>query len=140
MAALDPFTFALFLLAVYRLTRLITTDTFPFEPARRFIVRRWPSDDDRFGEGEIEHDPEGPHVRGLPKVRLIGITEGVDVWYYAERPRKLGELVQCPWCMGMWVSAAVFAWWQWGNPDPVAWVFGIASGSAAAGLLARWAE
>jgi hypothetical protein len=45
-------------------------------------------------------------------VRLVTedtITEPARAWIDEHAPEKLSDLVTCPWCMGVWVAAGVFA-------------------------------
>ena len=95
-------------LAAFRLTRLITKDSFPpIKAGRDWILRRWPSEDAVFLEDEVETDNPGVlgfgRLRGT-EVRVFLARHGE---WMAERGRSLGELVTCPWCAGMYVSAAV---------------------------------
>lgn len=51
--------------------------------------------------------------------KLIGIPKGINqpmpVWR-----RKLLEIIECPWCMSVWVSAGTvgLAWLTWDAPRP----------------------
>lgn len=66
-------------LAVYRLTRLITEDTFP--PVRRFreaVIRRY----------------------------TAVVAQGPGT---VEDPGWQAELIQCPWCASVWLAAGVTA-------------------------------
>lgn len=68
-------------LAAYRLTRLVVVDTFPpVQAAREAIKERFPARQWPNGHG-------GYHVEEHPAV----------------------ELIQCPYCAGFWVAAAVVA-------------------------------
>lgn len=140
MVDFSPFTFVVFGLAAYRITRLIVEDTIPFGRIRQAIVTRWPSAADEFVGDMVVRDSEGHHVRGFPRVRLIPIRDPAapdEVVWYAESPRKVGELVQCPWCMGIWVSAALYAvWYVWPSYTLVGAY--VAAAAALVGLLASW--
>lgn len=94
--------------AAARITRLVTTDTFP--PAKH--VRDWLLD---------KVDPR--------KVREV---EGAE-------PPSLVELIECNWCAGFWISAAVVAARKAfpGLWDPIARVFAT---SYAVGMLAGLSE
>lgn len=96
---------SLMVLATYRLTRLVTTDTFPPVLLIRDIVAGgWrPAE-----EGETPTDTVG----GVP-----------SVYHYRAQwsPAWLGELITCPWCASAYVSAAVVgaSWAMYGLPAPV---------------------
>jgi hypothetical protein len=78
-------------LAAFSLTRLIGTDSFPpIEMARTWFYNRFPHDG---------YSTEKRPVRG--KWIVTGRT------YYVNKGVWLGELVNCPWCLGWWVSLAV---------------------------------
>lgn len=68
-------------LAVYRLARLVTTDTL-LQPLRDRIRAPW----------RIEHHGNATVANGR---RQSGLR-----WW-------LAELVQCPWCMSVWFAAGV---------------------------------
>lgn len=85
-------------LAAYRLTRLITTDTFPPIKAVRDRV---------VSAHEIEGDP--------------------DAW---------AELVQCPWCSGMYVAFAVVLL-RLRMPGLWGWVAKALATSAVVGMVSR---
>lgn len=86
-------------LGVFSITRLITTDSFPlFEKARLWIFERFP--------------PDGYRTRRRPtnkKVRFVVNGQ----WYDITQGHWFGELVQCPWCAGFYVSlfATLFLLW-----------------------------
>lgn len=97
-------------LASYRITRLITVDT---------ILGHYP--------GEVPGDPDkrGTFIRGWLDRRFYD-SNGADLgpirgW--------LGALYSCPWCMGVWVSAAL--WYAatqttWSFVEPVCVIAAIA--------------
>lgn len=76
--------FVLAALCSFRLTRLITTDTITDQP-RRWLLRRFPA------RVVPLNDTNGDEVEGSATLK----------------PRWLVELVNCDWCLGVWVSAAV---------------------------------
>lgn len=84
---MNPLELTLDLLATYRLTRLATADIIS-EPARRTIVARLL----RSGQDN-----------GPPAVDLTA-QEMIDA---ADRPPKLGRLITCRWCAGMWIAGGV---------------------------------
>lgn len=120
------------LLAVYRLTRLVTTDVFPpILAVRGWILRRWPDEETQFGDSEVQVIEELDQAV-VGKVPVVPYKMG---WWVAARPHWLGELITCPWCASVWLAGAValvrdFTIWRW-----LAFVL---AASAVAGLLATW--
>ena len=56
--------------------------------------------------------------------------------YKLDPRNKFRELLECPWCVGFWISlAVVLAYWQW--PDPTTWVMLPFAISAGVGLIAE---
>lgn len=41
--------------------------------------------------------------------RLVGAEELAGIWTF-KRP-WLADLIQCPWCLGWWISLFVAGWW-----------------------------
>jgi hypothetical protein len=80
-------------LASYRLTRIVTLDLFT-QPWREQVFNRWPPDDDR------------AHWRWVPELRALAKR---DPKVPAPRVHWLGQLVECPWCCGWWISGLVVA-------------------------------
>lgn len=78
-------------LAAYRLTRIVTLDGFT-EPWREAIFDRWPPDPDRAGWRYVKQH------RALAK-RAVGAARPPVHW--------IGQLIECPWCIGWWISGAV---------------------------------
>lgn len=116
-------------LAVFRLSRLVTTDGFPpILRIRRWVLEHWPSSETVFLDSEVVQGASGPQTRrGLP------VVKGPDGWLAA--PHWLGELVECVWCASMYIAAGVVVlrvWWDWWE-----WPALILAFSAAAGLLHR---
>lgn len=82
-----PWQFALLALAAYRLTRLVGWDVIT-RPAREALIGRYEE-----GSGKKARDTErGKKLRGYR--------------------RKLDEFVHCPFCMGFWVSLALWLAWS----------------------------
>lgn len=78
-------------LTAYRLTRIVTLDSFT-EPVRERIYDRWPPDYERSGwryNGELQALVKRAPTTERPKVHWVG------------------QLVECPWCCGHWISGAV---------------------------------
>ena len=57
------------------------------------------------------------------------ITDPFRTWVLRRSP-WFGELVSCPWCLGVWTSTAVvFAAWAYhGLPLPLLWPWAVAGG------------
>jgi hypothetical protein len=85
----EKVTLALTALASYRLTRLVTTDTL-LEPWREQVFNRWPPTWDR---ARLRWTSEHRHVMRAPE-------DTVPVRHWA-------KLLDCSWCAGVWVTAAV---------------------------------
>ena len=91
--------------AVYRITRLITTDTFPpILWVRDRVAGGW-----RDAE---EYEKPTEVIDGVPSVYNKRVR-----W----SPNWLAELITCPWCTSAYVSAGVTAavWATTGLPLPV---------------------
>lgn len=134
----DWFEFVVLALAAYRLTRLAGWDEFPL--AAR--VRAWV-----IGERWIAAHPE----------QDVPLSERIHAGYYAEdvtlpgktpesenveevRPAydrpTLAHLVHCPFCMGWWISLAVYCAWL-AAPRPTLYVMLPFALSALVGLTAK---
>lgn len=98
LAALFGWPFVVLALAIYSITRLVTTDSFPpVEKARNWLFQRFPPE----GYTTLVR-PNEKRVKFMLQGRHYVVTEGH--WF--------GELISCPWCSGMWVATAVFlAFW-----------------------------
>lgn len=92
LTALFGWPLLILALAIYSITRLITTDSI-INRQRDWFYDRFPH--------------EGYQSKRKPKRGTSTIISGGI--YYVTKGHKLGELVHCPWCMGFWVSAAAFA-------------------------------
>lgn len=76
-------------LAVARLTRLVTVDR-AGRPARRLLLKR-----------AYPYRPR--RLRDLP-------SDDIETWAAIDpEPPALVELVRCPWCISVWIAAAVTA-------------------------------
>lgn len=107
---MDGWLFLLDALAIWRLTRLVTTDDFPpIKAAREWVLRRWPSSDTEFTDDEIDAAewPEEPEAGWEPH-GWVKETRTPVVWTgEAWSPRDghwLGKLITCPWCTSVWVG------------------------------------
>lgn len=110
-------------LASFRLTRLFAADTITV--ALRDRLYRFAYDDT---------DPE----KMLAYARSIDAEQGMvavpkaawRTWAYA--------LWTCQWCLGVWISIAVYCAWRWGGDVALA-VITIAAVAGAQGALAQFA-
>lgn len=93
-----PVFAAILALAIYSITRLIVTDSFPpIEKLRTKFFEHFPHD----GFSTLKRPIRGEWV-SVGRSYLVNI----GTWQ--------GELVSCPWCAGWWVSLAVstlFLFW-----------------------------
>lgn len=135
MADLSWLTAAILGLAAYRLTLLVTSDVIT-EGLRRRIWARWPADDTIFpDDGTITQDDDD---------KAYGTTtRGIDVFWSDEdrawlavTPTRIGYLVGCSDCAGVWVSLVVVGAWLVWPPVLVAW--GVLAVAGVVSLLARW--
>lgn len=72
-------------------------------------------------------------ARSLPGKTPDSEVEGVEPGY--RRP-TLAHLVHCPWCLGLWLSFAVYGCWL-AAPDLTVYVLAPFALSTAIGLIAR---
>lgn len=80
----DPVLLVLFLLAVYRLTRLVVADVILSRPREALFARA----------AATAPDYSDPHA-GLPLTG--GPPHRLSGW--------LADLIGCPWCVSMWLAA-----------------------------------
>jgi hypothetical protein len=115
----SPFVTVVFAFAVYRLTRLLGWDEFPLAVK----IRSWVI-------GEEWMTGTKPELPGkTPSSALAEVRPGY------RRP-KIAHLVHCPFCLGWWVSLAVYGvWLEFGHRSLYA-LYPLAL-SGAAGLLAK---
>lgn len=121
---LDPLLLLVDLMAIWRLTRLVTRDDFPpVKAARDWILRRWPSDDAEFPDAEVIRDgsPDDAEFGAATGTLATGVeVEWTGVSWQAVHGHWFGKLISCSWCASVWISAAVVALrfnvgnlWQW---------------------------
>lgn len=124
---MDPFTLLVDVLATYRLTRLVTEDTFPpVKKARDWLLLRWPSPTESFDEA-FESEVGPVNAKGRPVLRED------DEWW-AVHPHWFGELITCPYCASVWIAAGVLALrftWDW-------WTYPALLLALAAGAVIAW--
>ena len=92
LAALFGWPLLILAFGIYSITRLISKDSI-IDRQRNWFYDRFPH--------------EGYQTKNKPK-RGAAMQISGGLWYVTHG-HKLGELVHCPWCMGFWVSALVFA-------------------------------
>lgn len=92
LAGLYGWPLIIMALAVYSITRLITKDSI-VDRQRDWFIERFPY--------------EGYTTRNRPNPKRCEFIVTGD-HYYVTVGNRWGELVTCPWCMGFWVSVAVF--------------------------------
>lgn len=93
------FLFVLLVLGVSRLLQLVQVDKITERIRETLIYNRWPYDAKRgalLAEWRSDTRDVSFSVR-----RTLGLE---DV-----RPTRLAYLLSCPWCLGLWVSAAAVA-------------------------------
>lgn len=129
---------ALFILATYRVTRLLTFDHLPVIAVPRVWVTNQldPSDEwralhpgvrpfaDRLAAADVRLTKRrSTRVLAYP-VRLAAFTG-----------RTIAYGMECDWCMSVWVGAGG-VWLWWAQPTVAEWVFLVATASGITGLLA----
>ena len=107
-SAVNSFDFLLLCLATFRITELITSDSITKFLRDPFVTRKKVRNPD--GSEEVKVKPEG---RGIK--------------------RFIGELIICPWCIGVWIGTFL-SYFYILTPGP-ARVFLIAISVAAGGIL-----
>lgn len=87
---------AIIALASFRATRLVVTDSILAGPREWLYLWAW--------------DPEHPvdfNGTAAASPRKEGRGGALRTWVY--------DLLTCPWCLGVWMSAASYAAWRWGH-------------------------
>lgn len=112
--------FVLASLTTYRATRLVTTDAL-FERQRAWLLMRYPPN------------------RDWARTRRTGqlLTREQQVPKGVRYPRKLGQLLECPWCLGFWFAGVVWSlvWYYHGLVLPGLWWPAIAVGSGSLAVI-----
>jgi hypothetical protein len=114
----SPWVGLVLALAVYRLCRLAGWDHFtPIARARTWLY------------GATVTNSASTNAR-------LGVTnESVEVTWTYRRP-MLAELLSCAFCLGWWISLAVYLAWLW-KPEWTLYGAAPLALSAAAGLIAK---
>lgn len=102
----DILTFIVAILATFRVTSLIVEDTIT-EPLREFWWRRFPTSGFHYERWRVTQDETQKQnngtVRSWPFTRRVDHVGGMWV---SLKSYKLGELIECPYCISVWVAAA----------------------------------
>lgn len=92
-------------LAAYRVTRLLIRDDFPPVMAvRSWLLDRWPGDLTVFDPSEVDVRAMTVHATGVPVAPIE--DDDLGTLFVAVAPHWIGNLIECPWCLGFWVSLA----------------------------------
>lgn len=115
-------------LATYRLTRLVVTDSLLDEIRTGTLI--WLGEECRRCDHVIDAHSQPPGQP--PRCTIIGCSCAL----YVPRHPKLAELLECPWCVSIWIAAGVVAARRiaprlWG---PIA---ALLAASTIAGVLSR---
>ena len=126
---MDPLTLLIDLLAVYRLSRLITKDSL-LQEVRWWILQRWPNEGTEFPDSivVVVDPPTMPQAKTVyGRIEFTDTTvfksnktdaEGDPIWLPLET-HKITELIECPYCASVWLAFGVMAlrvwtdWWQY---------------------------
>lgn len=106
---------AVMVLAAFRLTHLIVFDHITHFLRAPFLMEY------------MERDPQGRLAR-------VAVPRGTGL------RRWIGQLLGCPWCLGVWASAAVVAGY-WASPTwsmPVLLVLAVSGGAVTLEFVTQW--
>ncbi len=108
---MDWFTFLVAALAVYRISTLIVHDSITAD-LREWWWKRFPVDDFVYADPTIVEveQPDGtivPYAKAWPFQREV--VEDADWGWIPTSVYKLGELIECIFCVSVWVAAATTA-------------------------------
>lgn len=134
----DALTLVLLALAAFRMTRLIGWDTFPpVARARALLLLSWIEPVCTFCKAErADYEKRGDgHWVGLDHCPNCGSKDAATFMEGHGRP-LLGELLECPFCLGWWVALAFYLSWLVAPTATVVVSVPLALG-AAVGLLAK---
>jgi Protein of unknown function (DUF1360) len=116
--------FVVVILASYRLTRVVTTDSISERARDRLYRWAWVEDNEpeAYAAARVRWQDDPPFdAEGRPMPRVGGFRTYVN------------ELFNCPWCLGWWVSYAVLAFWAWVVRDGMNVAAYLVAGAAVAG-------
>ena len=126
-------TYLILGLAVFRLTRLVTTDTFPpIKALRDRLLAKWPTDDTEFTDEWVRQTATGWETTGGAEVEYF------DGYYHPVAPSRWSELLTCSWCASVWCAALTVGAWLL-LPAWFEHVLLVPALSAVAGLLTVYA-
>lgn len=108
----DVWEFALLALASFRATRLLGWDTFPpIEKARDWLLKGWVEPVcSNCNVGRADYEESAVGWVGLTTCPNCGTTEAATFLMGYGR-RLLGDLFDCAFCLGWWVSLAFYGSW-----------------------------
>lgn len=120
-------------LAAIRITRLLQIDDFaPIEQLRRFVLSRWPGKQTEFYDSEVTGDDTFGYRLNVSKrdafldhYETVTGADGNEVQlakFVAVESHPLGELWECPRCLGYWISLFVVLGWLVG---PRSWWWAV---------------
>lgn len=128
----------LFLLATYRVTRLLTFDHLPVVAVPRIWVTNQLDPSDAWRALHPGAKPFADRAAAadvwLTKRRATRVL-AYPVRLAAATGRTVAYLMECDWCLSVWVAAGG-VWLWWAQPAVAEWVFLVATASGVTGLLA----
>lgn len=102
------FGLAVVALAAYRITRVVTTDSITEHARNRLYRWAWVEPDEPAAYEAAAHMVE---ARAPGTIATQGA--GQPLPRHGGGRTYANELFNCPWCLGVWVSYAVLAFWSW---------------------------
>lgn len=96
----DPFALVLAIFAAYRVTAFFIHDTLA-EPLREFWWRRFPVHGFHYEPFQVVHEGHSGYAKAWPHREVNAIGGRWIAKHY-----KLGELLDCFFCLSVWMSAA----------------------------------
>jgi hypothetical protein len=141
VTAVDWFTWIAVCLAAYRLTRLVTKDTFP--PVlwvRDRLAGGWRPLTEPETDAVAEHLPDHGQKRIKDFGYVVVSDEGGTERYLLRKswsPYWLAELITCPWCASAYISGALTAAADLTTGVPVPVWYGLSVWAVAAVLASR---
>lgn len=104
---IEPFAFIVVFLAAYRATRFVTDDTLTDGFRQRLYAFAY------YPEGTVDDGQPCGHYETRDGER-VWIGDPKAAWRtYAH------GLFTCPWCLGVWFSAAAYVLFRWADVMPV---------------------